>query len=167
MEQIMRKINKSDFNKRNLQFVLIAFSLIWLGCNFDFSVGKPKQPTNQELQKLVKETIADFTASVEKDDFNIIRNRSANAFQKDFSAEKIRESFKVFVERKDFVLPLLHSTQDLPAEFDSQPTIREAKGQYYLDANGKFQTKQYPVKFQFSYMRESGKWKLIRIKINT
>lgn len=162
------KITKSlqITNMFNL-FLVVVFIFVVLGCNFSFSAGKPAQPKDNELQKLVKETMADFTESIEKDDFSILRNRSSETFQKDFSAEKIRETFKIFIEKKTFVLPLLHSTQNLSAEFDSQPDLRESNKQYYLDANGHFSTKPYSVKFQLSYIREAGKWKIIRIKINT
>ncbi len=159
----MRKSKKHIHIVILLTFILI----IGFGCNFNVSVGKPKQPTNEELQKLVKATTADFTDSLEKDDFEIIRKKASTSFQQQFSAEKIKNSSSYFVERKNLAVPLFRATQTIQAELSAPPTMTETNEKYVLQTKGKFPGQAREIDFHFEYLREDGKWKLIKIEIKT
>jgi len=89
----------------NFTIVLSLILLICLGCNFNYSVGIPKEPTSEDLQKLVNATIADFTEALEKDDFEGLRRKTSNAFQQKYKAEEIKTSFGNFATKRQPSFP--------------------------------------------------------------
>jgi len=157
------RIETKNYLKAGIFLTVIL--LTNFGCNFNFSVGKPKQPTNEEVQKLAKETMADFTESLEKDDFEIIRKKASRDFQRQFSAEKIKDSFDYFVERKSIAVPVFQEIQDTQPKFDPTPAMTETGEKYVLQTRGNFFTQDRTVNFHFEYLREDGEWKLIKIEI--
>ena len=146
---------------------LAVILLISFGCNFNFSVGIPKEPTSEELQKLVKATMADFTEALEKDDFESLRRKTSKSFQQQFSADQIKNSFGVFIAKKHLSIPLFQEAQKTSAEFSPQPQMREADKIYFLETKGKFPNKSQELNFHFEYIREDGKWKLNKFQIKT
>lgn len=135
------------------------------GCNFNFSVGKPKEPTNDELQKLIKATMADFAESLEMDDFEILRNNASTIRRQTVSAQKIRGTFIAVVEKKEKAIPIFRETQSLEAEIKTQTMAKVGKN-YVLKTRGTFPT-DTELTFKLEYFREDGKWKLQTIDIKT
>jgi hypothetical protein len=159
----MKTVNK---NLMSIGVFLFLAVMAGASCNFSYSVGVPKEPDDKELQKMVKETLASFTDSLEKDDFEIIRKTASSGFRQQFSAEKIRASFLFFVNRKDQAVPLFRKAQSIPAAFDEHKVV-EKGGQYLLVTQGSIPLKELTIKFRFHYFREDGKWKVETIDIKT
>lgn len=148
--------------------ILLTFILsVGFGCNFKFSVGVPKEPTNEELQKLVKETMADFTEALEKDDFEALRKKTSKSFRQQYTAEQIKNSFGYFYSKKDLSILVFQQTQKISAEFSTPPQMREADKNYFLEAKGRFPIKVQALNFHFEYIREDGKWKLNKFQVKT
>lgn len=141
--------------------------MLSVGCNFNFSVGVPKEPTNEELQKIVKATMANFTEAMEKDDFEIVRKKTSKSFQQQYTTEQIKNSFSNFYSKKNLSIPLFQEVQKTSADFFSQPQIREADKNYFLETKGKFPLKTTELNFHFEYVREDGKWKLNKFQVKT
>ncbi len=145
-----------------LAFVLVAGA----GCNFNFSVGVPKEPTGDEVQKLVIATMADFTASLEKDDFEILRKNVSINLRQQASANQFRKAFSFYIENKGAAIPLFRETQSVQPTITTQK-IRKETGTYVLETVGSFAASETEINFQLNYLREDGKWKLLKIDIKT
>jgi len=154
-------------NYLGIGLVLTMILLVGNSCNFSFSVGKPKEPTSEDLQKLVKATLEDFTESLEKDDFEIIRKKASSSFQQQYTAEQIKSSFKIYVDKKNLAVPLFQDAQDSSAEFSMPAKMTEINEKYFLETQGKFSTQNQNVNFHFEYAREDGKWKITKFQIKT
>jgi len=154
-------------NHLKIGFVLSIVLLLAVGCNFSYSVGVPKEPTSEELQKLVKATIADFTEAVEKDDFAGLRRKTSSAFQQKYNTEEIKASFGNFATKKELSIPLFQEAERTQAEFSQKPEMRKVGEFYVIETKGKFPTKSPDLNFQFEYVREDGKWKLVKFNIKT
>ncbi len=154
-------------NRKILILILNTILIFCVGCNFNFSVGIPKEPTNEELQKIVKATMADFTEALEKDDFEGLRRKTSKSFQQQYSVEQIQKSFSVFTAKKNLSIPLFQETQRTNAEFSSQPQMREADKNYFLETKGKFPSSRQILNFHFEFIREDGKWKLNKFQVKT
>lgn len=147
--------------------ILSIVVLVSFGCNFSHSVGVPKEPTDAELQKLVKATVADFTEALEKDDFEGLRRKTSDAFQRQYKAEEIKSSFGNFATKNDLSIPLFRDAGKTEAEFSPKPEMRKVGETHVVETKGKFPTKSPQLSFQFDYVREDGKWKLVKFNIKT
>lgn len=145
---------------------ICVVALCLLGCDFNFSVGKPKQPTAEELQEIVRETISDFGKALENDDFDGLIKTTSKGFQQQYTAEQMETAFGKFYERRDVSVPMFEDARSMSAEFTRQSQMNEKDKNYYLEVEGKFSTKPHQLKFNFIYIRESGKWKLTKFQIN-
>ncbi len=154
-------------NHLKIGFILSMVLLFAVGCNFNFSVGVPKEPTSEELQKLVKATLADFTEALEKDDFEGLRRKTSDAFQQKYKAEEIKSSFGNFATKKDLSIPLFKEAEKTQAEFSQKSEMRKVGENYVIETKGKFPTKSPDLNFHFEYVREDGKWKLVKFNIKT
>lgn len=154
-------------NHLKIGFVLSMAIIFAVGCNFNFSVGVPKEPTSEELQKLVKASMADFTEAMEKDDFEIVRKKTSKSFQQQYTAEQIKNSFGNFYSKKNLSIPLFQEAQRTSAEFSPQPQMREVDKNYFLETKGKFSVKTQELNFHFEFVREDGKWKLTKFQVKT
>jgi hypothetical protein len=150
----------------HIGILLIFTLLITFGCNFSHSVGIPKEPTSEDLQKLVKETLADFTEALEKDDFEIIRKKGATKLKEKYSATQMKQSLNFFVENKDKFVPLLRETKNMEAVFSPTPEMDERNENYFVNTEGKFIGQNYTIEFRIEYVREWGKWKPLKLWIS-
>lgn len=154
-------------NKFCIGIILALVLFVGFGCNFNYSVGVPKQPTDEDLQKIVKETLADFTEALEKDDFEGLRRKTSSAFQQKYNAEEIKASFGNFATKKELSIPLFREAEKTQAEFFQKSEMRKIGEHYVLEMKGKFPTDSPDLNFQFEYVREDGKWKLVKFNIKT
>ncbi|HMS39442.1 MAG TPA: hypothetical protein PKE69_04395 [Pyrinomonadaceae bacterium] len=154
-------------NQLKIGFVISMVLIFAVGCNFNYSVGIPKEPTSEDLQKLVKATMADFTEALEKDDFEGLRRKTSDAFQQKYNAEEIKNSFGNFATKKDLSIPLFKEAEKTQAEFSQKAEMRKVGENYVIETKGKFPTKSPDLNFQFEYVREDGKWKLVKFNIKT
>jgi hypothetical protein len=151
---------------------LIAFALVGimiLGCNCNkeggFSFGEAKLPADAELQTMVQKSIQDFTASVESGDFGSFRATTSSDFQKEFTTEKLNETFAVFINKKALVAPVLRSTATMTPVYSPAPALGKQNSVQVLDVVGVYETSPVPTRFDLRYMQDGGQWKLIKIVI--
>ena len=146
---------------------LIAIAVLvftGLACNFNLGGEKAELPSDAEMQSLVQKTTADFADAVEKGDFAEFLKTTSKDFQEQFPNDKMKTSFAVFTDKKDEVVPVLREAAKNKPKFSPAPSLREENGTSVVDTKGTLETDSSPVKFDCSYERESGSWKLISVK---
>lgn len=145
--------------------ILVIIALAAFGCSFNYSVGVPKNPTTEDAQKLVKETMRDFADAIKTEDFEKLRRRTAAAFQQQYTAQEVSESLSVFTSKKDLAVPAFLEAAKVTPEFAENPQMREVNKIYYLALKGNSNIGNQSLKFDFEYVREDGQWKLIRFNV--
>jgi hypothetical protein len=63
-------------------------------------------------------------------------------------------------------VPLLREVENIEAVFFPAPAMTERHEKYYLETNGDFLTQDGNIEFKVEYLREDGKWKLSKFRIN-
>lgn len=143
--------------------VIAVLGLTGLACSFNLGGEKAELPSDAEMQSLVQKTTADFANAVEKGDFAEFLKTSSEDFQSQFTNDKMKKSFAVFTDKKDAVVPVLREAAKSKPKFSPAPSLREENGTSVVDIKGTLETSSSPVKFECSYARESGSWKLISV----
>jgi hypothetical protein len=171
------KLNRSS-GRRSAVASVFAVTLIALficSCGSSSSnnaVGpndnKPKSmmPDNDAVQKLVKDTTAQFAQAIDTEDFSTLYNNSSQDFQATYNADQMKSAFGSYIEHKAQVLPVLNAVQNTDAEFSPTPSLRTEKGLDILLASGRFDTKPYNVRFDNEYVNRGGVLKLLKLVIN-
>lgn len=183
---MFREIERLFWGNNNLTNGLIALAVIGsiaLGCNCtkDFNLSNSGSSSNSSsdtpfssssdsdmpddrlLKALVKETTADFAAAISNDDFSTLYSKSSTDFQSTYTEEQTRDTFKEFVQRKSVVLPILSKATGMDPEFSPSPSLRTEKGLSILVANGKYDTKPVPMRFEYEYVKRGGQWKMLKL----
>ena len=123
--------------------------------------GSNKAPEPKAAKQMVNNTMINFKNAVNSGDFEpFYRTQLSDLWKKQITAEKLRTSFKSFIDRKVDLTPI----------FSVEPVLDEAP---YVDGNGLLTlVGHYPVAaekvkvtFELSYSREA-KWALSGIKVN-
>lgn len=184
--KMFRQIERLFWGSNNLTNGLIALAVIGsiaLGCNCtkDFNLSNSGSSSNSRsdtpfssssdsdmpddrlLKALVKETTADFAAAISNDDFSTLYSKSSTDFQSTYTEEQTRDTFKEFVQRKSVVLPILSKATGMDPEFSPSPSLRTEKGLSILVANGKYDTKPVPMRFEYEYVKRGGQWKMLKL----
>jgi hypothetical protein len=182
------KLTDLVFGRSSLTSGVIAMSLIAmiaLGCtcgkDFDLaniaknanvsstsgddSGDTAEMPDDRLLRALVKETTADFALAVSTDDFSQLYAKASEDFKATFTEQKLKETFRPFVEKKKQVLPILAKSVAIDPEYSPDPYVRTEKGLSILVAEGKFDTKPAQLTFEYEYVMRGGEWKLLTLKI--
>lgn len=123
-------------------------------------------PSQDVVEGLVKETIADFAEAVESGDFSDLHDKASQDFQSSYTVEEMATAFKSYTDKKTVVVPILKKVANTDAKFASEPSIRKEKGLSILMAEGEFPTKPYKVRFDYEYVMRDGEWKLLKLVIN-
>ena len=118
----------------------------------------------QKAQALVKNTFADFIEGVEDNDFSTFRSNAAAPFQKEYSAQKIGESFRFFTDNKDKVLPILRQINGREA-IVGESKVKIEGGSKIFTINGTFPTSPSTTSFDFKYLNEGGYWRIFNAQI--
>lgn len=122
-------------------------------------------PSDDEVESLVKGTIADFAEGVEDEDFISLYTNASKDFQASYTAPQLKSNFVSFTLQKDKVVPILKGVEDASAKFTSPPSVRTEKGYKILTADGEFPTRPNTTKFETEYELQKGSWKLLKFKI--
>ncbi len=158
-------INTLKFGSKNnvsAFFAILALFFVAVGC----SAEKPAAPpTEVEAQALVKTTLAEFADAVDKGDFAAFKANSSKEFQSQYTDEQLKTAFKVFIDQKTDVAPILRDAAKKNAKFSPAQTVREEKGYSILVANGTIDSEPQPVKVNNEYVYQDGKWKLLKVDI--
>ncbi|HQU83626.1 MAG TPA: NTF2-like N-terminal transpeptidase domain-containing protein [Pyrinomonadaceae bacterium] len=129
----------------------------------DADASNGKVPSDDQLQKLARETILDFNDAIQKKDFADFHSHVSKPFQKEASPERFNEVFKDFIAGKvDF-----SEVEDLQATFTDTPSVEKQVGYKTLLLNGTYPTTPRTMKFELKYIPEGKEWKLISIRVST
>ena len=126
-------------------------------------------PSDSEVESLVKATLSDFADGVDAGDFTDFRAKTSKDFQLTYNPAQVTELFKVFINQKDKLVPVLETVNEKSAAFSPKPEVttqKGANGKDYriLSAVGTFPTSQ-TTNFDITYVLENGKWKVLKIRI--
>lgn len=127
----------------------------------DASTGKV--PSDAQMQELVRETVLDFNAAIQSEDFTSFHSNISKPFQKQASPERFKEVFAEFMNNNINFSEI----SDLQAEFSPAPAVGREMGYKVLTANGSYATTPRRTKFELKYIPEGKEWKLIFIRIST
>lgn len=156
----MNKIIKNNQKSAILALLTIVFTA--LAC----SGTKPEMPNTAAVQSLIKSSMAEFADAVDKNDFATFKKNASADFQQQFSDDQLKSSFKVFVDKKDQVVPILRDAAAKDAKFSPDPTIREENGNYILVAKGTLDSAETETKFDTEYVWRDNSWKLLKFFVN-
>lgn len=151
---------------------LIAFAIVGmivLGCNCNkeggFSFGEAKVPTDAETQALVQGTMQSFASAVESSDFTNFYGETSKQFQQQFTKEYLATAFKVFVDKRTAVVPVLRSTAQMQPVYSPAPNVGKVNMNNVFNVKGIYATSPVPTRFELQYVQENGQWKIIQIQI--
>ena len=122
-------------------------------------------PDDATAKALVKTTTASFANAVSTEDFSQIYADSSDNFKKTFTEQQMKEQFKVFIDQKSRVTPILSKATTMEPQFTDKPSIREEQAEKILVLKGKYATKPLPVNFDYEYVKRFGQWKMLILKI--
>jgi hypothetical protein len=121
-------------------------------------VQAQKLPDAQGQEVLIKVSLLTFNDANVTGNYSVLHAKLAKPFRDQFSPERLKESFKVFHEKRiDF---------DLIAAMPPIAT-EEAKidDRGVLMLRGHFDTKPNRVIYTLDFIRSDGEWKLIRLHV--
>lgn len=127
------------------------------------SASNGEVPSSSTCQAMVHELTSDFTRAVDTNDWSDIYEKASTDFQNTYTEDQMRNAFKVFVDKKRVVKPVLDKTDSMSPDFSPSPYIRTEKGLSILVLNGKFGTKPVPMNFEYEFVNRSGEWKMLKL----
>ena len=154
----MSKFTFGKNTKISAAFAILILLGIVLGC----SGTKPEMPAESVSQGLVKDTLTAFADAVDKGDFAAFRDKASKDFQSTYTADQMKTTFKVFIDKKDQTVPILKSAAGMNPTFSTPPAIREEKGNYFLVLKGTMDTKPAKTRFDNEYLWRDNSWKIIK-----
>jgi hypothetical protein len=122
-------------------------------------------PDDRLLKALVKSTTASFASAISTEDFSNIYSDASSDFRNQYTEQEMKEAFKVFIDNKRAVLPILAKSVAMDPEFSPQPSTRSENGLSILVTNGKYDTKPLPLGFEYEYVKRGGEWKLLKLVV--
>jgi len=123
------------------------------------SEGGKYAPTNDRGVALVRESIREFGMAVAQRDFASFYAYISTLWRDQVTPEELAAAFKPFIEQE---IDLSVLTKMSPV-FDQQPKIDENG---ILHVSGHYPTKPSTLKFEFGYIKEGMKWKLMKAAID-
>jgi hypothetical protein len=140
---------------RSVQFLAIAMAALLFVAG---PANAQKVPDAQGQEVLIKVSLLTFNDANVTGNYAVLHAKLAKPFREQFSPERLKESFKVFHEKRiDF---------DLIAAMPPVAT-EEAKvdDRGVLMLRGHFDTKPNRVVYTLDFIRSDGEWKLIRLHV--
>jgi hypothetical protein len=117
-------------------------------------------PDQDALKSLTESSIAAFGRAVKKEDFSEFYETIAPVWQKQTTADKLKEAFKDFFNKEI----------DLPAAIKEKEPVFNRKVEVgsngVMVVQGYYPTTPNRIVFQLKYLKEEGDWKLLGININ-
>jgi hypothetical protein len=117
-----------------------------------------KFPTQAEMRVLVRQSLLDFNSALQKKDFTAFRGTVSSQFAEQFTAVQLRDSFKLFIDRKIDIGVI----RNLSATFQPQPSIGEDGA---LQISGFYPTRPVRVYFTNRYVWQDEQWKLLGLNV--
>jgi len=157
---------KKTLIRSNSWLTLLLVAGVVFTAAFACESGGDTVPPEAELQTLAKETTKDFANAIDTESFANLHGKASTDFQSTYTVEQAKTAFKVFIDRKDEVLPSLENAATTTATFTTPPSIRTEKGLNILVMKGSFKAKPNEVKFEYEYVWRSGGWKMLKLVVN-
>jgi hypothetical protein len=115
-------------------------------------------PTGATLRRMATETLLALDQAVESRDFTAFHARSSALLQRDKAPQQLQQASQQFID-KDIRLGVVKYVQPLlgpPAPGNEQGV---------LVVEGRYPTRPSEIRFALRYVRESGDWKLLGIRV--
>lgn len=122
------------------------------GAQFPAS-GKPDEDT---AGAMATQSLTLFKQAVDGEDFTSFRAATATAFQKQFSANRLKEVFRVFLDNKGILEPIATDEPDVDEVRVVNSGLLTLSGEYPASP---------PLTFRLTYASEDGYWKLVSINV--
>jgi hypothetical protein len=122
-------------------------------------------PDERLLNALVKSTTASFANAISTEDFSNLYSEASSDFRNQYSEQEMKDAFKVFIQNKRAVLPILAKSISLDPEYSPAPSIRKENGLSILVTDGQYDTKPIPLQFEYEYVKRGGEWKLLKLVV--
>lgn len=116
-------------------------------------------PERATIRDMVRTSLTDFNKAVQSGDFAEFHKTLAMPFREQFSAERIKDAFQSFIERKID----LRGALGLDPVFAPEPAIGARQ---VLRVVGYFPSTPSRLHFDLKYVPEGGAWKLLSISVN-
>src|SRR3982750_1502160 len=85
-------------------------------------------PSISTSESMVHDLTADFARAVETNNFSEIYENASTDFQSTYTEDQMRNAFKVFVDKKRLVKPVLDKTITMTPDFTPSPYVRTEQG---------------------------------------
>lgn len=157
-------MKKTIYGKNTMTAILAVMTLLVIGiaCGGE----KPSAPpTEAEAQALVKNTMSDFAAAVDKNDFAAFKANTSKEFQSQYTDDQLKSQFKVFTDQREAVMPILRDAATKNVVFSPAQSVKDENGYSVLVANGTIDSDPQAVKVTNEYVYQDSKWKLLKIGV--
>lgn len=154
---------------------IVEFALDYRWENDKWKLIQIEVKTHQEntlprvtlILNLIEKNLLLFNNCVQTKNFIPLRNAMTTKMQNQYSAEELRGIFKVFMD-KEINFETVTGKHPYLIEYPDivEPKTMNLKGEYHIDGN---KSKGIPaiVEFEFTFIKESGKWNISYVNINT
>lgn len=116
-------------------------------------------PEPATIRDMVRTSLTDFNKALQSGDFAAFHKTLAMPFREQFSAERIKDTFQAFMDRKID----LRGALGLDPVFSPEPAIGARQ---VLRVAGYFPSTPSRLHFDLKYVPEGGTWKLLAISVN-
>lgn len=154
---------------------IVEFALDYRWENDKWKLIQIEVKTHQEntlprvtlILNLIEKNLLLFNNCVQIKNFIPLRNAMTTKMQNQYSAEELRGIFKVFMD-KEINFETVTGKHPYLIEYPDivEPKTMNLKGEYHIDGN---KSKGIPaiVEFEFTFIKEDGKWNISYVNINT
>jgi hypothetical protein len=118
-----------------------------------------KAPSPELQEVLIKTTLLTFNDANVTQNYSVLHAKLSKQFRDQFSAERLKEVFKPFVDQK-IDIDLIAAKAPIPAK------AAEVDDRGVLSLSGHFDTKPSHVIYDLGYVMSDGEWKPIKINVN-
>ena len=139
----------------------ILLSAVLLACSF--SLFAADVPDEDEIKSMTDKSLLDWNKAVQKEDFSkFYKEDCSEVWQKQVTAEKLKDSFKQYTEQK---VDISGAVKDMEATFEPEPSIEKTGDFDVLTVKGYYDTKPSRLSFQLKYIEEEDEWKLVAVNV--
>lgn len=124
-------------------------------------------PSKTMIDGLVRSMTSQFAAGVAAGDLSdFYDNAISDELKADFSETKFKTTFDGFIKQKALASALLNDALSSEPDYSETPGPRTESGLDVISAKGSYPTTP-PLKFEYSFVKNGGEWKLAKISLNT
>lgn len=124
------------------------------------STEQPQLPTDEELSKLVHETLLDFDHAVQSEDFSSFHRNISQLWKSQTTPLEFMGIFQSYMDQKVTIVAIREAT----AVFDQAPVISKDG---LLILSGYYPTSGMKVHFKLKYLYEHPDWRLAGIRVSS